>query len=64
MDMKTADKILEEIKDFIEKSGMSEWQFGMSVCKNNKLINNLREGKPILSTTIDRIREFINDYGF
>lgn len=53
-------KVLKEVMDFLKSSGLSEWQFGMRVAQNHKLIQGLRSDRPMLSTTIDKIRNFIN----
>lgn len=41
--------------------GIGEHRFGILACRNGRLVERLREGKPILTSTEQRVRQFITD---
>lgn len=51
--------LLEEIEAFLAASGMGSTYFGKAACGNSELVARLRDGRPCLTTTSDRIRYFI-----
>lgn len=51
--------ILSEIEDFLRDTGMKPYRFGYLAVRNGRLVDRLREGRPIQMDTAMRIREFM-----
>ncbi len=60
--MNTREKILKDIQDFIDSSGISAHQFGMRAVHNHKLIKRLKGGCNITLENIDKIYELIGSH--
>ena len=56
----TALQLLAEIETFRAKTGMSVRQFGVGAVGDHNLIPRLRGRKGVSSSTIDRVRNFID----
>jgi hypothetical protein len=52
-------ELLIEIEAFLIESGLSASRFGLLAAKNARLVERLREGKPVLTTTETRVREWL-----
>ena len=50
---------LDEIEAFLEKTGIDERVFGRLSAKNPRLVENLRNSKAIMSTTQDKVRDWM-----
>jgi hypothetical protein len=55
-----APDILHEIDEFLRASGMGPTYFGKVAVGNSELVQRLREGRPILTSTAQRVRAFID----
>jgi lysine/ornithine N-monooxygenase len=51
--------LLTEIEAFLAESGLSASRFGWLATRNARLVERLREGKPVLTTTETRVREWL-----
>jgi hypothetical protein len=51
--------LLQEIEDYLVKTGWSAYHFGRLAVKNGRLVHRLREGRPLLTTTEARVRAFM-----
>lgn len=61
--MKTIEqKLISDINAFRKKSGLSRYSFGISAANDPKLLSRIESGKSILSTTINKIYEFMETY--
>lgn len=56
------DNILFLIDEFLKKTGMSETYFGKKAVGNTEVVRRLKMGRPILTTTEFRLRQFIREY--
>jgi hypothetical protein len=56
--MSTPD-ILAEVEAFLRTSGMGPSYFGKLAVGNSEIVRKLRDGRPILTSTADRLRAFI-----
>ncbi|KAA3527075.1 hypothetical protein DXT89_14180 [Agrobacterium vitis] len=59
MSNKSPDTLLEEVNRFLELSRMGPSYFGKASVGNSELVKRLREGRPILTYTADRVRAFM-----
>lgn len=46
----------DDVEKFVQDSGLSEHRAGILLAKNGRLLERLREGRPILTDTVIRIR--------
>lgn len=53
----TAKKLIEEIEAFCRKTGVSETAFGRNAINDPNLLRDLRNGRSIGMSLLDRIRE-------
>lgn len=53
--------LIQDIENFLSATGMGETYFGKLAVGNSELVRRLRAGKPVLTTTEDRVRKFIAD---
>jgi len=51
--------LLELVNEFLTESGMGPTYFGKLAANNTELVNRLRAGRPVLTSTEQRAREFI-----
>lgn len=54
-----AQTLISEIREFLTETGMSAYCFGFKAARNGRLVERLEMGSPILTTTEERVREFI-----
>lgn len=54
--------LLQEIEDFLDRTGMAEGRFGKKSCGDRHLIRRLRSGGGVTLRTADKIDAFITDY--
>jgi hypothetical protein len=54
--------LIEEIDDFREKHELSESQFGTLATNDKNLVPDLRAGRDVRMSTVERIRTFMADY--
>lgn len=56
------DIVLKEIRDFLEETGMSPSTFGLKAMNDNHFYERLSQpGYDIKASTIDKVRNFINE---
>lgn len=55
----TAQSLLSEIEVFLASNGMTATAFGAEALNDGHFVRDLRAGKDIRASTIDRVREFI-----
>jgi len=55
-------KLLEEIEVFLETTHMACSTFGLWACGNPHLVTRLRDRRDVTTATIDKVREFIQDF--
>ncbi len=60
--MSEHDQIVEEIERFIARTGMTPTAFGKLAVNNGRLVGDLRRGRDIRLSTVERIRAFIRSY--
>ena len=51
--------LLREIDVFLERTGMSATAFGRGAVKDGHLVADLRAGRDLTLTTVDRVKEFM-----
>jgi hypothetical protein len=51
--------ILAEVEEFLRTSGMGPSYFGKLAVGNSEIVRKLRDGRPILTSTAERLRAFI-----
>ena len=57
-----ANTLLSDIENFIARHGMAESTFGRNAIGDWKLISTLRAGRDLRTSTVERIRAFMNSY--
>ena len=57
--MSTDDSLLEDIEDYLTRSGEDPTRFGASAIKDPNLVADLRGGRECRSRTATRIRDYI-----
>lgn len=60
--MSTAQKLLADVERFLEKTGMPATTFGLRVANDGHLVRDLRSGRDIRASQIDRIRDYMSGY--
>lgn len=51
--------LLDDIRAFLERTGMGPAYFGKAAANNTRLLERLEAGRPILTSTERRVREFM-----
>lgn len=51
--------LLEEIEDFLSRTGMGESYFGKVAVRNSELVSRLRNGGRVWPETADAVRQFM-----
>lgn len=57
--MKTREEFTRRVEGFLERTGMSERQFGIEAVSDHKFLNRLRSGAGITLTVIEKAERFI-----
>jgi hypothetical protein len=60
--MSSADALLQEIEDFLQRSGMTPTQFGQGAMNNSSFVRQLRSGSGVTLRTLDKVRAFMADW--
>ena len=60
--MKLRDQVAEEIEAFLIKTGMPAATFGRNALADPAFVFDMREGRDMKSSTIDKLREYMADY--
>lgn len=56
------DTLLTDIEKFAAKNGLSEWQFGELALNDRHFIRQLREGRDLRMSTVERVKVFMRSY--
>lgn len=56
-----SDKLLSEVNDFLNETGMGPSYFGKAASGNSELVKRLRDGRSIRLDTADRVRAFMKE---
>jgi hypothetical protein len=59
---RTADQILDEIRDFCRATQTAESTFGRLVVNDGKLVSRLRDGAKITTGTLDKVRAYLSEH--
>lgn len=59
--MSTHQILLAEIEAFLVRHGMAPTTFGLEVCNDAKLVSDLRAGRDMKLSMVDRVRAFMAD---
>ena len=51
--------LIQEIEDYLAETGMGPSYFGVRAAGNPQLVNRLRKGRDVLTTTETRVRAYI-----
>lgn len=54
-----SNSLIEEIDAFLAETGMGASYFGKQATGNSEIVRRLREGRPILNETENKVRAFI-----
>lgn len=54
--------IIQEIDEFLAKHTMAESQFGKLAVNDRHLVKQIREGRDLRLSTVERIRAFMAEY--
>jgi len=54
--------LLSDIKAFRERTGMKEGRFGLLAVGDRKLVRQIREGRDLRLSTLQRIQNFMEEY--
>jgi hypothetical protein len=57
--MDSATALLAEIDAFLQRSGVTQTDFGKAVMNNSSFVRQLRTGGGVTLRTLDKVREFI-----
>ncbi|MCB4863200.1 hypothetical protein K7W03_26870 [Sphingobium sp. PNB] len=55
-------ELLNSISSFCEAHGLSEWQFGELALNDRHLIRQLRDGRDLRMSTVERLKAFMATY--
>jgi hypothetical protein len=53
--------LIQVIDEFLAETGMAATSFGFLAVKNKRLVERLRDGNAVLTTTDERVRQYINN---
>jgi hypothetical protein len=56
------DELLTSIEKFRTEHGLSEWQFGEMVLNDRHFIRQLRVGRDLRMSTVERVKSFMASY--
>ncbi len=56
------ENILHEIEAFCERHGLSEWQFGELAMRDKPFVKQLRDGRDVRMSTVEKCRAFMAGY--
>ena len=54
--------LLSDIEKFAARHGLSEWQFGEMALNDRHFIRQLREGRDLRMSTVERVKHFMATY--
>ena len=54
--------LITQIEAFSTKHGLSEWQFGELVMNDRHFIRQLRTGRDLRMSTVERVKTFLDTY--
>ncbi len=54
--------LISEIETFCAKHSMSEWQFGEAVLNDRHFLRQLRTGRDLRMSTLERVQTFMREY--
>lgn len=54
--------LIQKIEAFMEATGLSEWQFGEAALNDKHLIRQLRSGRDLRMSTVERINRFMAEH--
>lgn len=54
--------LIQEIDEFVAKHGMADSQFGKLAVNDRHLVRDIRDGRDLRLSTVDRIRNFMAEY--
>ena len=60
--MSSADALLGEIDAFLQRTGMTQTQFGQEAMNNGSFVRQLRSGSGITLRTLDKVRAFMSEW--
>lgn len=60
--MTTRDKLLDEINDFMARTGVKEYRIGAAVIGDPSFVLRLRKGRDPKASTVDAVRAFMAGY--
>lgn len=60
--MSTNETLIADIEAFLERFAMPPTQFGLRAIGDAKLVSELKEGRDLRTSTVERIRNFMRDY--
>lgn len=55
-------KLLSEIEQFMVEAKLGPHRFGILAVRNGRLVERLREGRPILNSTEQQVRDFMRQH--
>lgn len=56
------DTLLSDIEKFTANNGLSEWQFGELALNDRHFIRQLRDGRDLRMSTVERVKCFMATY--
>ncbi len=56
------DDLLKDIDEFRERHALSEWQFGELAVNDRHLLRQLRQGRDLRMSTVERLKVFMSEY--
>jgi hypothetical protein len=60
--MSSADALLGEIDAFLQRTGITQTQFGQKCMNNGSFIRQLRNGSGVTLRTLDKVRSFMAEW--
>jgi len=54
--------LIEQIEVFLTRNGLSDSQFGVLAVKDKNLVRDLRAGRDVRMSTVERVNEFMATY--
>lgn len=55
--------LIQQIEEFMEANQLSEWQFGEQAVNDRHFVRQLRAGRDLRMSTVDKVRRFMEEFG-
>ncbi|WP_072378768.1 hypothetical protein [Novosphingobium sp. NDB2Meth1] len=54
--------LIQQIEEFMDAHQLSEWQFGEQAVNDRHFVRQLRAGRDLRMSTVERVRRFMTEF--